>query len=194
MTISAVGSGDREIFVSYISEVPVWKSTYRIILPEKAGDKPLLQGWAIVDNTIGEDWKDVQLSLVAGAPQSFVQNISQPFYTRRPVIALPESVMLTPQSHEASLRVAEPIPASGLGGDVSGGTAGALRAGGVLSSLQGTVKDLSGAVISRAQVTIRNEETGASQVTTTDSRGHYSFSNVQAGNSALFVSSPGFKG
>src|SRR5207248_808336 len=86
-----------------------------------------------------------------------------------------------------------PIPASGLGGDVSGGTAGALRAGGVLSSLQGVVKDPAGAVIPGARVTVRNEETGASQVTTTDSRGHYSFSNVQAGNSALFVSSPGFK-
>ena len=59
MTISATGSGDREIFVSYISEVPVWKSTYRIIFPTKASDKPLLQGWAIIDNTVGEDWKDV---------------------------------------------------------------------------------------------------------------------------------------
>jgi hypothetical protein len=78
MTISATGSGDREVFVSYISEVPVWKSTYRIILPDKPNDKPLLQGWAIVDNTIGEDWKDVQLSLIAGAPQSFIQDISQP--------------------------------------------------------------------------------------------------------------------
>jgi hypothetical protein len=92
------------------------------------------------------------------------------------------------------LQVPEPIPATGLGAGVGGGTgAGVFRAGTVLSSLHGTVKDPSGAVISRAQVTIRNEETGASQVTTTDASGHYSFSNVQAGNSALFVSSPGFK-
>jgi hypothetical protein len=104
MTISASGSGDRDIFVSYISEVPVWKSTYRIILPEKSGDKPLLQGWAIVDNTIGEDWKDVQLSLIAGAPQSFIQNISQPLYERRPEIALPQSAMLTPQTHEGTMK------------------------------------------------------------------------------------------
>lgn len=53
MTISAAGMGDRTISLSYISEVPVWKSTYRIILPEKPDDKPLLQGWAIVDNTVG---------------------------------------------------------------------------------------------------------------------------------------------
>ncbi len=68
MMIAATGSGDRDVFVSYISDVPVWKSTYRIILPAKLGEKPFLQGWAIVDNTVGEDWKDVQLSL-AGAPQ-----------------------------------------------------------------------------------------------------------------------------
>jgi len=109
MTISATGSGDREIFVSYISEVPVWKSTYRIIFPEKSGDKPLLQGWAIVDNTIGEDWKDVQLSLIAGAPQSFIQDISQPLYARRPVVALPQSAMLTPQTHEATVEEPEVI-------------------------------------------------------------------------------------
>ena len=103
MTITSSGSGEREIFVSYISEVPVWKSTYRIILPEHVGEKPLLQGWAIVDNTIGEDWKDVQLSLIAGAPQSFIQDISQPLYARRPVVPLPESALLTPQTHEATV-------------------------------------------------------------------------------------------
>jgi hypothetical protein len=103
MTITSSGSGERDIFVSYISEVPVWKSTYRIILPEHAGQKPLLQGWAIVDNTIGEDWKDVQLSLIAGAPQSFIQDISQPLYARRPVVPLPDSAMLTPQTHEATV-------------------------------------------------------------------------------------------
>jgi len=71
MTVAATGDRDRDIVVSYISEVPVWKSTYRIILPEKPADKPLLEGWAIVDNTIGEDWKDVELSLIAGAPPVF---------------------------------------------------------------------------------------------------------------------------
>jgi hypothetical protein len=127
MTVSTSGNGDRDIFVSYISEVPVWKSTYRIILPEKPGEKPLLQGWAIVDNTIGEDWKDVQLSLIAGAPQSFIQNISQPLYERRPEIALPQSAMLTPQTHEGTMKdegpMAPPPPAS----EAIGGAAGKLN-------------------------------------------------------------------
>jgi len=184
MSFTASGSGDRDIFVSYISEVPVWKSTYRILLSEKPNQKPLLQGWAIVDNTIGEDWKDIQLSLVAGAPQSFIQDISQPFYARRPVVALPESVMLTPQSHEATLEQyaklqAPPPPPPG----VSHAT----------TSLYGIVKDPSGAIVAGARVTIRNEETGGSQVATTDTQGRYRFNDIQAGNSAIFVTATGFQ-
>jgi hypothetical protein len=137
MTVSDAGSGDRELFVSYISEVPVWKSTYRIILPEKPNEKPLLQGWAIVDNTIGEDWKDVQLSLIAGAPQSFIQDISQPLYARRPVVAPPQSAMLTPQTHEATMKVeevetsAQTEVVSGSVGSGSGGGVGEGRGGGI---------------------------------------------------------------
>ncbi len=104
MVISTSGTGTRRLVVSYISEVPVWKSTYRLVLPDSAADKPLLQGWAIVDNTVGEDWTNVELSLVAGAPQSFIQEISQPFYTRRPVVALPHTVQRTPQTHESTLK------------------------------------------------------------------------------------------
>jgi hypothetical protein len=101
MTISTTGTGERPLFVSYVSEVPVWKSTYRLVMPSKAGAKPFLQGWAIVDNTVGEDWTNVEMSLVAGAPQSFIQPISQPYYLRRPVVPLPEAAQLTPQTHEA---------------------------------------------------------------------------------------------
>ena len=49
MTVSSAGTGDRNLYVSYISEVPLWKTTYRIVLPPKADKRPLLQGWAIVD-------------------------------------------------------------------------------------------------------------------------------------------------
>jgi hypothetical protein len=182
MSFTANGSGERDIFVSYISEVPIWKSTYRILFSDKPGEKPLLQGWAIVDNTIGEDWKDVQLSLVAGAPQSFIQDISQPFYARRPVVPLPESVMLTPQSHEATVeeyaKLQAPPPSFSSH---------------ATTSLEGLVKDPSGAAVSGAQVTVRNDETGVSQVTTSDARGHYRFNDLQAGNSAFFVTMPGFQ-
>ncbi len=191
LTISAAGTGDREIFVSYISEVPVWKSTYRILLDQKHGNQPLVQGWAVVDNTIGEDWKDVQLSLVAGAPQSFVQNISQPMYVRRPEVPLPESAMLTPQTHESAMNepAPPPPPPPGMGGGENKGVSIAPGR----ASLEGTVKDQSGAGVGGAQVTLRNEATGESQTITSDPQGYYRFNNVSPGNSALFVQAMGFQ-
>src|SRR5580658_6277912 len=103
MTITANGSGERQLFVSYISEVPIWKTTYRIVLDSKGQTGPLLQGWAIVDNTVGEDWNNVELSLVAGAPQSFIELLSQPYYARRPVVPLPQNVQLMPQTHDSAM-------------------------------------------------------------------------------------------
>ncbi len=105
LRIQTVGRGRRQLYVSYTSEVPIWKTTYRIVLDE--GQAPLLQGWAVVDNTTPLDWLDVELSLVAGAPVSFIYNLSQPIYARRPVVPLPEGVLVSPQTHEATLEEQE---------------------------------------------------------------------------------------
>ena len=102
LTLDALGSGQRQLRVSYISEVPVWKATYRMVFPREANGTATLQGWAVVDNTVGADWDNVQLSLVAGAPQSFIQPISQPLYTRRPEIPISTEAQTTPQTHEAA--------------------------------------------------------------------------------------------
>jgi hypothetical protein len=102
LTLNALGQGQRQLRVSYISEVPVWKSTYRMVFPREANGKAIVQGWAVVDNTVGADWDNVQLSLVAGAPQSFIQPLSQPLYTRRPEVPIATDAQLTPQTHEAA--------------------------------------------------------------------------------------------
>jgi hypothetical protein len=211
MTISATGSGERDLFVSYISEVPVWKSTYRIVLPKEPGT-PFLQGWAIIDNTVGEDWKDVQLALVSGAPQSFVQDISQPYYTRRPVVALAESMMLTPQAHEASMAESDTVSAGALNGSmgVLGGVAGGVGSGsgggvggGSYSAgpavapnsaiLSGRVADPSGGVVVNAEVVLRNSATGVVMSARTDSNGNYNISGAAPGLYSLSISSRGFQ-
>jgi hypothetical protein len=144
MTISTAGDGERKMLVSYISEVPVWKSTYRIVIPSDG--KPLLQGWAIVDNTVGEDWKNVELSLVAGAPQSFVQELSQPYYTRRPVVAMPQNAMLTPQTHEATMEEANAQASpTGVVGGVPGGIPGGQMGGVISGAINGRAQAQMGA-------------------------------------------------
>ncbi|MDR3684404.1 MAG: hypothetical protein P4L11_11820, partial [Geothrix sp.] len=102
LTLDSIGQGQRQLRVSYISEVPVWKSTYRLVFPRDPNGKATMQGWAVVDNTVGADWDNVQLSLVAGAPQSFIQPLSQPLYTRRPEIPIATAAETTPQTHEAA--------------------------------------------------------------------------------------------
>ncbi|MBB5057132.1 hypothetical protein HDF16_001817 [Granulicella aggregans] len=104
LTLLDRGTGSRELRVSYISEVPVWKSTYRILFSQTAAGTTTdatLQGWSVVDNTTGSDWTNVHLDLIAGAPQSFIQPLSTPYYTRRPEIPLPAEAQLSPQTHES---------------------------------------------------------------------------------------------
>jgi hypothetical protein len=102
LTLNDRGTGSRELRVSYISEVPIWKSTYRILFTDNA-NTATLQGWAVVDNTVGEDWNNVQLSLIAGAPQSFIQPLSDPIYSRRPEIPIAQEAQLTPQTFDSSM-------------------------------------------------------------------------------------------
>jgi hypothetical protein len=101
VVITTIGTGVRPVLVTYVSEVPIWKSTYRLVIP--ASGEPFIQGWAVVDNTVGEDWNGVELSLVAGAPQSYIQQLSQPFYRERPVLPIPSAVLTTPQTHQPGL-------------------------------------------------------------------------------------------
>ncbi len=77
------GKGERKVRIGYLVEAPIWKTSYRLDL---TGDKPALQGWAIVDNASDFDWSKVELTLVAGRPISFVQDMYRPEYAVRSVV------------------------------------------------------------------------------------------------------------
>src|SRR6185436_13137720 len=79
--IDSSDTAGRDITASYMIPSPVWKSSYRLIFADK---EPMLEGWAIVDNTTGEDWTKVNLSLVSGRPISFVSQLYPPKYISRP--------------------------------------------------------------------------------------------------------------
>ena len=63
------GAAPRRLRLSYVTEAPSWKPSYRVTVG-KTG-KVDLQGWAIVDNTSGEDWRDVKLGVGASSAMSF---------------------------------------------------------------------------------------------------------------------------
>ena len=81
LKISCKGSGKRKIRLSYIRAVPLWKTSYRLVLNE-AGI-PRLEGWAIVQNTGSQSWKNVRLGFVAGQPNAFTMDLATPRYITR---------------------------------------------------------------------------------------------------------------
>lgn len=85
LSVHLPGTGTRQTAVGYVIATPIWKVSYRLDL---RGDKPWLQGWAIIDNPSDQDWNDVSLSLVSGRPVSFIQNLYAPLWLQRPVMPL----------------------------------------------------------------------------------------------------------
>jgi hypothetical protein len=107
-TFFARGEGERGVRLSYTLEAPVWKATYRLLLGEE-GRPPLIQGWAVVDNTQDEDWENVELALVSGLPVAFVHDLYTPRYIRRPVVAVAETTGVLPPEVEGGMMLMESL-------------------------------------------------------------------------------------
>ncbi|MEZ4366840.1 MAG: hypothetical protein R2939_11195 [Kofleriaceae bacterium] len=86
VSIRLSGARSHDLLVSYVVAAPMWKPTYRVVLPaEGEGDgHALLQAWAVVDNTSGEEWRDVSLALTSGAPIAFRYDLHSPRDVARP--------------------------------------------------------------------------------------------------------------
>ncbi|MFW5740751.1 MAG: hypothetical protein ACOC1F_10350, partial [Myxococcota bacterium] len=78
VSIRLAGSSSHDLLVSYVSPAPMWKPTYRVVLPDEGKGEALLQGWAVVDNVSGEDWRGVRLALTSGAPIAFRYDLHTP--------------------------------------------------------------------------------------------------------------------
>jgi hypothetical protein len=124
--IDSSDAKERQIAASYMIPTPVWKSSYRLIFTDKA--EPTLEGWAIIDNTTGEDWTNVRLAVVSGRPVSFISNLYEPKYVTRQTVELAED------------RAANPVVYNGAVAEAQLGTGNAPRAariGGVIGSVTG---------------------------------------------------------
>jgi hypothetical protein len=139
LTVSAAGQGERDLRIGYLIEMPIWKCSYRIIFDEKKKDSsPLLQGWALAENTTEDDWKDVSISFVAGNPNSYVMDLYSPYYVRRQQVPIPglqglavdwsavssPDLMDNPRALESELEVETTRSHEGPGRAGSGGRSG----------------------------------------------------------------------
>ena len=101
------GRGRRLVTVGYLTEAPLWQTTYRLVL----GKAPVLQGWALVQNTSQDDWTNVGLTLVSGRPISFIQDLYTPQYVPRPTVQPRIAASPTPQTYGSNLDASNNAPA-----------------------------------------------------------------------------------
>ena len=102
------GTGERHVRIGYVVETPIWRASYRLVLPAEdavetknsAKGKATLQGWAIVENQTDNDWDSVSLSLVSGRPISFIENLYTPLYVPRPTVTPELYASLSPQAYD----------------------------------------------------------------------------------------------
>lgn len=104
VTLAFSGTGTRRVRVGYLIEAPLWKTSYRLVLGEE--NEHYLQGWAIVENTGDEDWRNVSLSLVSGRPISFTMDLYRPLYVPRPHIEPELYASTAPQRYEEDMGTA----------------------------------------------------------------------------------------
>jgi hypothetical protein len=108
VTVGFLGEGSRRVRIGYLLEAPLWKTSYRLVLDEEQDH--FLQGWAIVENTTDEDWRDVSLSLVSGRPISFIMDLYRPLYVTRPTVEIELYSSIIPQRYEEDLGLAVVSP------------------------------------------------------------------------------------
>ena len=110
LSLDILGEGERPIAISYVVAAPVWKTSYRLVLP-KDGAKARLQGWAVVENLTGGDWKDVELTLVSGNPVALRQALYTAFFSDRIEVPVTAGQKLLPKQDDSD-GIADSAPAS----------------------------------------------------------------------------------
>ena len=138
MTIQGPREGG-EISVGYTTEAPVWKVTYRMVMDSK---RARMQGFALVHNDSDDGWKNVDITLASGKPNSFVVPMAGPRYSHRELVNVDDGLEVAPQliSQETREHLRGPAVTgfSGLGTRGSGsGGGGSVGYGSGSGSLHG---------------------------------------------------------
>jgi hypothetical protein len=117
LTLHSSGDGHRTVRVGYVTAAPLWKTSYRLVLPAKDGDPARLQGWAVLENQSGANWDGVALTLQYGNPVTFRQAIYQSYYVQRPEVPVEVLGRILPdvdtraRPAELALQKSAPAPA-----------------------------------------------------------------------------------
>ena len=100
-----------EVVLTYVTESPSWKPSYRVVVSDKG--KVMLEGWAIVDNTSGEDWKGVRVGVGSSSALSFKYDLWSVRQVQRETLAAEEKFAVAPPTGISPYGGAQPGQAQG---------------------------------------------------------------------------------
>ncbi|MCC5992681.1 MAG: hypothetical protein JJT99_09175 [Rhodobacteraceae bacterium] len=96
----------REIALGWLQPAPVWKTAWRA---ETTAQGVELTGWAVLENTTGQDWRDIELTLATGAVQALqvqlYDRLEAPRKLAEPMIE-PEMLAAAPMARSAAFEAA----------------------------------------------------------------------------------------
>ena len=101
LRIRANGTGSRTVTIAYVVEAPLWKTSYRATSLDAKTAR--MQGWAILENVTGNDWVDVDLTVVTGSPVTFRQALYSTYYVTRPEVPVEVLGRILPKPDEGSV-------------------------------------------------------------------------------------------
>jgi hypothetical protein len=142
LSVGFLGDGTRDVAISYVVAAPVWKTAYRIVLPKDGGkdaSKARLQGWAVVENLTGGDWKDVDLTLVSGNPVALRQPLYTALFANRPEVPVSTGTRVVPRRDDVQEKAAPPAPQAQFRSDQIAGALATSRAARQIAVAPGSV-------------------------------------------------------
>jgi exonuclease VII small subunit len=99
------GSERRTVRLGFVTSAPIWKTAYRLTVPSQdesagggAGSMSNLQGWAVIENMSGQDWRGVELTLTTGKPVAFQQNLYDSVFNARPNVPIEMPGRIVPRA------------------------------------------------------------------------------------------------
>jgi hypothetical protein len=125
--------GDHDLVVQYVAPSPTWRVSYRVVAESKedGSGRALVQGWGLFDNRLEEDLENVQVTLVAGQPISFIYELYASRIPERPLVQDETRVAPGPVRVAGGMPAPQPKPAklrtqSGAGSERERGFAARL--------------------------------------------------------------------
>lgn len=137
LTVSLPGEGARQVTLSYVVDAPLWKTAYRLVLPEGEGKdkKGLLQGWAVVENMTASDWNNVDMTLVSGNPVTFRQSLYEAYYVPRPEIPVQVFGRVMPRTDQGAVGLRQNL--ADMSDNIIGGAPPAPAAAPMMKAMRG---------------------------------------------------------